>query len=65
MVGQFCTHPALLDSDQDGMPDAWEKTNNLNPNNSSDRNLDLNGDGYTALEVYLHERVVNTFPVGL
>lgn len=42
------------DSDRDGMPDKWEKTNGLNPNNPADRNGDLDDDGYTNLEEYLH-----------
>lgn len=43
---------AAADSDRDGMPDAWELANGLNPNDASDRN-DLNDEGYTMLEVYL------------
>ena len=44
------------DSDHDGMPDAWEALHGLNPANPSDRNGDLNGDGYTNLEEYLNAR---------
>lgn len=40
------------DTDGDGMPDEWEKKNNLNPE-IADNNL-LNSEGYTALEVYLN-----------
>lgn len=43
-----------LDSDGDGMPDAWEKSNGLNPNNPSDAVKDCNGDGYTNIEKYIH-----------
>ena len=46
--------PPPKDSDQDGMPDAWEKARGLNPNNPEDRNGDANGDGYTNLEDYLN-----------
>lgn len=46
--------PTPLDTDQDGMPDAYEKANKLDPNDAADRNGDLNGDGYTNLENYLH-----------
>ena len=46
--------PAPTDTDRDGMPDAWEKANNLNPRNPEDRNADSNGDGYTNLEQYLN-----------
>lgn len=45
--------PAPTDSDHDGMPDAWEWANGLNPYNAADRNdFDLHLD-YTNLEVYL------------
>lgn len=43
-----------LDTDGDGMPDAWEVANGLNPNDSSDAVLDCNGDGYTNIEKYIH-----------
>ena len=44
-----------LDADKDGMADSWETSNGLNPNNASDRNGDLDNDGYTNLEEYLNE----------
>lgn len=43
-----------LDSDGDGMPDAWETANGLNPNDASDANGDINGDGYTNIEKYIN-----------
>jgi hypothetical protein len=43
-----------LDSDHDGMPDEWERKYGLNPNDPSDAQQDLNGDGYTNLEKYLN-----------
>lgn len=43
-----------LDTDGDGMPDAWEKANRLNPNNPSDATLDCNGDGYTNIEKFIN-----------
>jgi len=43
-----------LDSDHDGMPDAWEKANGLNPNDPSDAIKDCNGDGYTNIEKYIN-----------
>jgi len=43
-----------LDTDGDGMPDDWERSHGLNPNDPSDRNGDFNGDGYTNLEKYLN-----------
>ena len=49
----------LTDTDQDGMPDTWEKLNNLNPNDPADRNGDLNKDGYTNLEEYLNSIIIS------
>eukprot|EP00825_Cyclidium_porcatum_P033067 TRINITY_DN35164_c0_g1_i1.p1 TRINITY_DN35164_c0_g1~~TRINITY_DN35164_c0_g1_i1.p1 ORF type:complete len:358 (-),score=14.84 TRINITY_DN35164_c0_g1_i1:28-1101(-) len=43
----------LLDSDGDGMPDAWERQHGLNPYDFSDANIDLDGDGLTNLEEYV------------
>lgn len=46
--------PAGFDSDNDGMPDAWEKENGLNPNDASDAvlyTLDVKK-YYTNIEVY-------------
>lgn len=42
------------DSDGDGMPDEWETANGLNPNDPSDANGDINGDGYTNIEKYIN-----------
>ncbi len=42
------------DSDNDGIPDVWEKKYRLNPNDASDANKDLNGDGYTNIEKYFN-----------
>ncbi len=47
------SQPAPDDSDHDGMPDDWEDANGLDKNDPADRN-DLNGNGYTNLEVYLN-----------
>ena len=43
-----------VDTDLDGMPDAWEKANGLNPNDASDANGDCTGDGYTNIEKYIN-----------
>ena len=45
---------APIDSDHDGMPDAWEKDHALNLNDPSDGAKDSVGDGYTNLERYLN-----------
>lgn len=45
-------YTVAADTDGDGMPDAWESANGLNPT-VADNNI-LNVDGYTALEVYLN-----------
>ncbi|TZF82065.1 T9SS type A sorting domain-containing protein [Pedobacter sp. BS3] len=44
---------APADTDNDGMPDDWEISHGLNPNDAADRNT-INVDGYTMLEVYLN-----------
>jgi len=46
--------PAPEDADRDGMADAWETANNLDPKNPADRNGDADNDGYTNLEEYLN-----------
>lgn len=42
------------DSDNDGIPDAWEIKYGLNPNDPLDANGDLSGDGYTNIEKYIN-----------
>lgn len=44
----------MVDSDNDGMPDAWETKYGLNPNDPSDAVKDCNGDGYTNIEKYIN-----------
>jgi pectate lyase len=46
--------PAPDDADHDGMPDAWEKRHNLNPNDADDNARDKDDDGYTNVEEYLN-----------
>ncbi|WP_418262444.1 pectate lyase family protein [Flavobacterium faecale] len=43
-----------VDTDKDGMPDAWEKKNRLNPNDASDASIDSDKDGYTNIEEYIN-----------
>jgi hypothetical protein len=54
---EYKTLAAPTDTDEDGMPDEWEKKNGLNTNDASDRNK-LNKNGYTMLEMYLNEMAV-------
>ena len=46
----------LLDTDQDGMPDEWETSHGLNPNDAKD-GKSKNDEGYTNVEVYLNSIV--------
>ena len=48
--------PASVDTDHDGMPDSWEQSHGLNPNNPADRNR-VGTDGFTELERYLNSLV--------
>ncbi len=45
------------DSDQDGMPDVWERENGLNPQDNEDNNLYSLDQFYTNIEVYLNNLV--------
>ncbi|WP_202914535.1 OmpL47-type beta-barrel domain-containing protein [Paenibacillus antri] len=66
-VGGFPTlarETAPADTDRDGMPDAWETAQGLDPADPEDRNGDRNGDGYTNLEDYLNELAAPGFPEG-
>jgi hypothetical protein len=52
---ELASTPAPPDSDHDGMPDDWEKSNGLNPADPADGPLDADQDGYTNVEEYLNE----------
>ena len=47
---------APIDSDHDGMPDAWETSKGLNPNSATDRS-GIGANAYTNLEVYLNDMI--------
>lgn len=54
----YTSTTAPSDTDIDGMPDAWEVANGLNPNSAADGNeFFLSTEGYTNLEVYLNSLV--------
>lgn len=53
---------APVDTDGDGMPDAWELKHGLDPN-VADQNK-VNGEGYTALEAYLASLMGETMADG-
>ena len=60
------SHPADFDRDKDGIPDAWELANGLNPNDDSDAlTYSLDGKGYyTNLEVYANSLVEDIMKQG-
>ena len=45
--------PVLTDTDNDGIPDAWETAHGLDPKNPADASK-LAKNGYTNLEEYLN-----------
>ncbi|CAN5794709.1 pectate lyase [soil metagenome] len=55
--GEFKNAPAPIDTDEDGMPDDWEKQHGLNANDATDRNK-MDNNGYTMLENYLNEMAI-------
>ena len=55
-VGTVANGTPAADSDGDGMSNAWETANGLNPNNAADRN-NIGAGGYTMLEIYVNSLV--------
>lgn len=60
---EYKSETAPADTDGDGMPDEWEKKNNLNPNDPSDGGKYTVSQQYTNLEVYLNSLVNHLFPM--
>ncbi|HMU09703.1 MAG TPA: pectate lyase [Ferruginibacter sp.] len=54
---EYKTIAAPVDTDEDGMPDEWEKKNGLNANDAADGNK-VGADGFTMLEKYLNELAI-------
>ena len=54
---EYKTTTAPVDSDEDGLPDEWEKKNGLDSNDAADRNK-VDKNGYTMLENYLNELAI-------
>jgi pectate lyase len=54
---------APTDTDYDGMPDGWETSHGLNPNDANDGNGDQNSNGYTNVEEYLNQLADSSIPV--
>jgi len=53
--------PPSPDSDNDGMPDAWEEQFGLDPRTTADPTLDSDRDGYANIEEYLNGTDPNQF----
>ena len=64
----YNTYNTIVDADHDGMDDAWETANGLDPTNPNDKNY-TTAVGYTALEVYLNslvgEQISHNFVAGI
>lgn len=63
---EYKTAPRLRDSDGDGIPNAWETANGLDPHNIDDASQPFPGaNGYTAIEVYVNSLVEDIMRDGL
>ena len=60
--GTLTSGAAPVDTDRDGMPDAWELRYGLDPNSPADANGDFDGTGYTNVEKYVNGLVDGSYP---
>jgi hypothetical protein len=60
--GTLAGGTAPVDTDRDGMPDAWELRYGLNPNSPADASGDFDGTGYTNIEKYVNGLVDGSYP---
>ena len=55
-IGTLVSKPCPTDTDDDGMPDAWEAAHGLNPNDPKDAS-GISKSGYTHIEEYINSLV--------
>jgi hypothetical protein len=60
--GTLAGGTAPVDTDKDGMPDAWETKYGLNPNSATDATGDFDHTGYTNLEKYINSLADGLYP---
>ena len=60
--GTLAGGTAPVDTDKDGMPDAWETKYGLNPNDPSDATGDFDKTGYTNIEKYINGIADGLYP---
>ena len=53
-IGEIKPAAPPADTDHDGIPDAWEQTHGMNPNDPADA-AKIGPSGYMAIELYTHE----------
>ncbi len=62
---EYKTYARLIDTDSDGIPDAWERANGLDPDDASDAAKEFpDARGYTAIEVYMNSLVEDIMKEG-
>jgi len=60
-LGEIRSGPAPVDTDQDGIPDDWEKAHGLDPRDPADATK-LDASGYTNIEAYLNSLAAPAAP---